>query len=323
MKYSEVKRILESAFSKSNIYLTEFKRASEGITSHDVMLIDFELNSIPSQVVLKTTPTDIRSPKKYNLQKEVKVLDALAKRERVYVPKVIYSDFSRSIIDKDLFLMEPIWGKNMADFMREDNSRESSLYWTSQIAGVMANIHSSPLEDFSFLEQEDYGKYFLNEMDRMTDMIKPKFTKCKPARELQLINEVIKKLRVEKPLTTDFALINGDISPNHIIQKEKKWYILDWDPSRIGDKSWDLYWFLKGIPAWVLGIDDGIERLTEAYEKNSSQKLKNSIYYQTGAVAFAYIYGIHIIQNDPTHPHRSEIPELTSRMIGRLESYIK
>ena len=323
MKGSELKRILESAYPGANISLTRFGRASEGITSHEVLLVDFGLNSSPKQIILKAKPPNILSPKKYDLQKEVEVLKALTEIERVYVPKVVYADFSKSLIDRDFFLMEPIFGKSMADSMRENKSREASLYWTSQIAGVMADVHSSSLECFPFLKREDYGEYFLSEMNRITDLIRSRFTECKPLRELQLIEEVIEKLKEEKPLETDFSLINGDISPNHIIQKNGRWYVLDWDPSKIGDRSWDLYWFLKGIPDWNLGITDGVEKLTEAYETNSGQKLKNSAYYRIGAVAFAYVYGVHIIQNDSTHPHRAEIPELTSRMVGQLEGYVK
>lgn len=315
-------KILSRAYPEAVVSLEGIKRASESMTSHDVFKIDIQLNGTPAKIILKAIPEKTRSPKRYNLPREVAIMKSFGDYRRIRIPRVVYSDFSKEVLDREFFLMEFVQGSSMAELISAE-SREGRLHQVREIAYVMADIHATELARFPFLPQGDFGEYFLRETERINESIQERFKEYKPEREMSLLREVINKLRKEKPRLTDLALINGDIAPSHILKENGEWCVLDWDPAMLGDRSWDIYWFIKGVPEWVLGLEDGTSRLKNIYEEYSRRPLINSKYYAVGAVAHAYVYGVYILQNDPTHPHIDVVPEMTSRMVKQLEAYVR
>ncbi|MBA7672113.1 hypothetical protein ES703_80285 [subsurface metagenome] len=310
-----------SGFSK----IVSVNKATRSRSSHDVYFLDYFNNGALKRLVFKGVPEEKRrTPKNYNLEKEARTLQTINRcneEPKYSVPQMVFMDLSKSVYPEDYFLMEPIHGETISDFFKKASPRNEKLQWTHEVAAICSWVHSLDLSNFYFMEKIDYGSVFLGKFNDIVDKIEPYFTRYKPKREWELMRTVQKRLNLEKPAECDFALINGDISTGHFVRKKRGWCVLDWDSSAIGDKSWDLYWALKGVPEWVLGLDDGVDRLTDFYEQTSKKKLINSAYYENGAVAMAYVYGVHILENDLYHPHRNVIPELTGRMVKQLEKY--
>ena len=271
--------------------IIKVERATTNRSSHEVYFLDFLNERRRKRIVFKGVPERReRTPKNYCLEKEARVLQSINKcngDSRYSVPEMLFMDTSRKIYPEDYFLMEPVIGETISDLFKRASTRDERLELTREVATICSWVHSLDLASFDFIPTIDYGEVFLDRFRHIIGQIEPYFTKYKPQREWDLTRHVQKRLNLEKPDMCDFALINGDISTGHFVKKNGGWCILDWDPSTIGDKSWDLYWALKGIPEWVLGLKDGVERLTEFYEEESGKQLINSSYYQIAGIAMA------------------------------------
>jgi len=147
-----IQKILTQAYPETNVCFEGIGRATDSITSHDVFQISFNLDGMLTQVILKSVPETIRSPKVYNLFREVSILRSLEDYQKVGVPRVIHTDFSKGVFDREFFLMEMVNGVSMVDLIGKE-TRRARLSQITEIAHVIADVHAAELARFTFLPQ--------------------------------------------------------------------------------------------------------------------------------------------------------------------------
>jgi len=292
--------VLDKIYSQNKVKLLSCNMPNR--TSHEVYFVEFstDVSSERQFLVFKLFPTNIPGYKNPCLKKEVEVLNGLKDSGVVDVPTVVYYDPSDTTFEREFFVLEGLKGTPMSKLISGTSDIDYQRKFVQQSAELIARIHSANFNYFPSLNKEDYALKTISNFNRLYSELKE--SPCNISlEEMELMARTITLLDNRRPTETDFALINGDLSTNHFFLSNGKYYIIDWDPAEIGDRSWDLYWMIKEIPVLVFGYENAFDDLINHYESSAKITLRNKEFYSQAALAWAYILGWYIEERIPQH----------------------
>jgi len=264
---------LQSIYPQDHLELLKFDMPSR--TSHEVYFVEFRKgnSSLVDRLVFKLFPINIPGYKNPNLGKEVEVIRGLRNSGSVEVPEVAYYDPSNNVFGREFFALKWLDGIPMSKFISSANTLTEKKQYVKKCAELITQIHEVDISYFPSLTKTDYSIKTIENLRKLYEELK-KSGKNLEKEDLNLMKLTISFLEKKRPQETDDSLINGDLSTSHFLLSEGEYYIIDWDPAEIGDRSWDLYWMIKEIPSVIFGYDAALDDLITFYEDSSKRRLR-------------------------------------------------
>lgn len=229
-----IKKIFEQV---STAKINAIKKLSEG--EYNTL---YEITAESKSYMLKVAPhSDFKHLAYENdmMKSEIFWYDEMRKETQIPVPEVYFTDFSKTIIPADYFIMEKIDGiqKNKAEFTKEEKE-QTKVILIKQIA-QLHNIHN---DKFGYVQ----GTLFDNWYDAYTHIVKGHISDIKRAgrnsKNAELILTYAEKYK-DILTNVECCAVNTDCWDTNIIcKKEKGEYKMYWiDPERSlwGDRLFD------------------------------------------------------------------------------------
>jgi len=310
---------LQSIYPQEDLELIKYNMPFR--TSHEVYFVDFRKDNSKERLVFKLFPNNIPGYKNPNLGKEVEVIRGLKNEGSVEVPEVIYYNPSNDIFGREFFALEWLEGIPISQFISSAKTLNEKKQYVKECAELVARIHNVDTSYFPSLTNTDYYVKTIENLRKLYEELNKSGKKLRKD-DLMLMKNTISFLEQNRPRETDDGLINGDLSTNHFLLSEGKYYIIDWDPAEIGDRSWDLYWMIKDIPSVIFGYDEALDDLITFYEDASKSNLKNKKFYSQAALSWAHILGWYIEEKIPDHEVVPLIKQCRSGFENKLENLL-
>jgi len=159
---TDIEKLFESALSKKVLNVTPLK-AGEFNSVYKVECAAVAAdNSAAIKFVLKVAPhptTDTLTFEKGMLLHEVNIYSTLQQIKTLTIPKVLYSDFSKSIIDSEYFIMEYI-KVPMLSGLKVDSKFKKAIH--EKLAEFLAEMHNIDAGNkFGYPHIELFDNWFL------------------------------------------------------------------------------------------------------------------------------------------------------------------
>jgi len=237
-------------------YLSELKRHAEGWSWHT---FTFVLNDRDHSrgIAIRRQPEDgLLAP--YDIELQYRLHATLAKLDVVPVPALYRLEMNCEVLGMPFYAMERIeglvpvqWNASDPRVFPDEKTRQSI---GEQFAAMLASIHSSRVDDFSFLAGsvavDTSGRTRL-QLQRWIAMYDASIIAQEP-----LLLYAINWLRAHVPSSTHSGVCHGDYRiGNFIVRDSRIVAILDWELAHIGDTTSDLAWaalplFRGRSPLW-------------------------------------------------------------------------
>ena len=225
-----------------------FERAGIGGAEKIAPLGAGEYNSVYSvdaagrAYAIKIAPQEPAAVLTYEQQmmaQEVYYYDLMASRARIRVPRLYYSDFSRTEIPSDYFIMDRLQGKQLDQAELSDIQKKEA---ETKLAAMVAGMHSVTGEQFGYRQNGMHGNWHLALQAMVANLIKD----CRRlGRRTRRGERLLETIAVHRQLLepVECSLINFDIwPPNIFCDWENGELTLSWiDPERClwGDRIAD------------------------------------------------------------------------------------
>lgn len=181
-----------------------------------------------------------------SVQRQYRVMQALARSGTVAVPKVLWYESDRSVIGAPFFLMERVDGAipdalhNSTGFLTEVTAAHRELIWLSAIE-TLAKIHSVEIEPFRFLARPGLGETGLDQEIAVWDSYMRWFGA--PVRPVQ--ERARQWLADHLPTNRPTGLAWGDAKLGNMVFRDQVCVaVIDWETASLGGAETDLGWWL-------------------------------------------------------------------------------
>jgi aminoglycoside phosphotransferase (APT) family kinase protein len=196
-----------------------------------------------------------------SVQRQYRVMQALARSGTVAVPKVLWCESDRSVIGAPFFLMERVDGAipdalhNSTGFLTEVTPARRELIWLSAIQ-TLAKIHSVDIESFRFLARPDLGETGLDQEIAVWDSyMRWSGVPVRPTQE-----RARQWLADHLPANRASGLAWGDARPGNMVFRDNACVaVIDWETASLGGAETDLGWWL--FYDWLVSEGFGAKRL--------------------------------------------------------------
>ncbi|MFH0954878.1 MAG: phosphotransferase [Candidatus Micrarchaeota archaeon] len=305
--------------------ITEIQSPVMDFETHDNYMVSYSAGARNFRAVIKQVPKkkrEIINPIRYQIKREAGLLQECSKGKYGFnVPRVLFLDTKGRVLGRPALVMECINGKALGPLNLKAGPAKRKKFLLT-LVNIMADIHRADLSRLGFLDCPDFGLHTISDLER-TARIAAKFSKT---REKKFASRSLEVLKRNIPKRTDTALLHGDLVPAHILTTPSgKTYVIDWDAAIIGDRSWDVFWMMKGCTKEIYGADRNV--ILRLYENLSGRKLLNPDFYEASALLLNYLYSIYAIKKEPRHPYMNlvvkSIPIIKNMLDDKLEHFPK
>jgi aminoglycoside phosphotransferase (APT) family kinase protein len=243
----------------------------------------FKVISGAKQFVLRKKPAGKLMPSAHAIDREHRVMSALAKTN-VPVPSMLAYCEDESIVGTPFFLMSYIDGRTFTDQSLPSLKKEDRAAIYADMNRVLAVIHGL---DYQGLGLESFGKpgnYFSRQVGRWSRQVQESTIPIPAA-----LKKLIDWLPSNIPIDDETTLVHGDFRLDNMIfdHKENKVIgVLDWELSTLGHPiadfsyqcmSWrippSLWRGINGLDLVELGIPSETEYIN-LYESNTGRKVE-------------------------------------------------
>ncbi len=243
----------------------------------------FKVISGAKQFVLRKKPAGKLMPSAHAIDREHRVMSALAKTN-VPVPNMLAYCEDESIVGTPFFLMSYIDGRTFTDQSLSGLRKKDRAAIYAEMNRVLAAIHGL---DYQGLGLESFGKpgnYFSRQVGRWSRQVQESTIPIPAA-----LKKLIDWLPSNIPIDDETTLVHGDFRLDNMIfdHKENKVIgVLDWELSTLGHPiadfsyqcmSWrippSLWRGINGLDLVELGIPSETEYIN-LYESNTGRKVE-------------------------------------------------
>jgi aminoglycoside phosphotransferase (APT) family kinase protein len=243
----------------------------------------FKVISGAKQFVLRKKPAGKLMPSAHAIDREHRVMSALAKTN-VPVPSMLAYCEDESIVGTPFFLMSYIDGRTFTDQSLPGLRKKDRAAIYAEMNRVLAAIHGL---DYQGLGLESFGKpgnYFSRQVGRWSRQVQESTIPIPAA-----LKKLIDWLPSNIPIDDETTLVHGDFRLDNMIfdHKENKVIgVLDWELSTLGHPiadfsyqcmSWrippSLWRGINGLDLVELGIPSETEYIN-LYESNTGRKVE-------------------------------------------------
>lgn len=305
--------ILEKIYPNSCLEIIGYESPSKNYRTHNTYIVSYKRSENEGKVVVKAlsaNPRKILHPRIYRLKEEAILLKRINEEGKVKVPKLLYFDESQKILNTPFFVMEYIDGCSLERLPLQE--RRANL---RKMVNVVVDIHSSDFKKFGFLAYSNFGEFIIQELERTIEVART----TTEVDKIKFSEKVVKELKKKIPRKTDIALLHGDLELGHfLLDKTENMYVLDWDAAMVGDRSWDIFWMMKGYANEIYG--ESTEKIVQYYQDATKHELLNPNFYEISALLMTYLYWVYIIKNEPFHPYRRIAPRVMDGLVSQIEN---
>lgn len=204
----------------------------------------YEVTADGRPYVLKVAPktgTPVMTYEKDMMSSEVYWYEQMRTHTSIRVPQVFFSDFSRTLLDADWFIMEKLPGVTKDRFSMTQAEREQVQ---KQLAAMAAELHAISSDKAGYIQNGLYDNWYLALCSMVQNLLNDAARKGHRSRRGQ---KLLKLVQANRALLEPVActMVNFDIwDPNILCTRENGQIKLSWiDPERSfwGDPILDFF----------------------------------------------------------------------------------
>ena len=207
----------------------------------------FRLNAPSGKYVLRRKPPGKLLPSAHAVDREYKVISALAQTD-VPVPRTFGLCADENVIGTMFYVMDCVEGRIFWDQSLPGlaNSERTALF--DDMNRVIAALHAV---DYKAVGLEDFGKpgnYFARQISRWTKQYRASETET-----IEAMEHLIQWLPTQIPADEEVSIVHGDYRLDNLIfhpTEPRVVAVLDWELSTLGDPRADISYHLM---SWRLG----------------------------------------------------------------------
>lgn len=246
--------------------------------------------------VLRRPPIHVRKNSNKTMQREARVLSALA-GSNVPHPGFIAACDDTEVLGASFYLMEPVTGFNILNGLPELHKSRTDIQHRMGLSHMEALTALGEV-DYKAVGLEDFGKidgYLTRQAPRWLAQLE-KYTiyeEWPGLGEADSISAIARWLDDNCPTSFDPGVLHGDAHIGNVMFRHDSGEVaalVDWELATIGDPLIDLGWIIATWPdvdgTQTLLLDDAqwgahptIEELIKHYDERSSRDLSNISWY--------------------------------------------
>uniref|UniRef100_A0A6B2KYB4 Acyl-CoA dehydrogenase family member 11 n=1 Tax=Arcella intermedia TaxID=1963864 RepID=A0A6B2KYB4_9EUKA len=276
-----------------------------------------------NQFVLRKKPSGQLLPSAHAVEREYRVIKALAKTD-VPVPPVYHLCTDHAVIGTPFYVMKYLQGRILTDIALPQCSPSERTAIYQELISVLARIHNVGLAGVGLADFGPAGNYYERQIGRWTKQYEGSKTK-----EIPEMDKLIKWLPNNIPTQKETTLVHGDFRLGNVMfhpTEPKIIAVLDWELSTLGHPYSDLSYLclpyhtpaIATIPGFgninleKLGIP--VEsKIIELYCKlRSLPKISNWNYF----IAFSLFRGAGIFQGIAKRAELGNASSANAKAIG-------
>jgi aminoglycoside phosphotransferase (APT) family kinase protein len=281
---ARVEAFLQRASGASSARVENLRRLTGG-ASRETWSLDATIGSDMLPLILQR---DSRGgPKQSSRLLEYRLLEA-ARGAGVIAPEPVY--YGDDSLDGEFFLVKRVDGETLPRrLLREDAYAATRKVLTSQLGGILAKIHTIPLDAPGLDElpapPED-ASAAAHELERHEQIFRALAPEPHPAFEL-----AFRWLRMHLPPPDDRrTLVHGDYRMGNVLFDDTgAQLILDWELAHVGDPMEDLAWM--SVRSWRFGGDKPVGGIGEREEFFAAYEAAGGVKVDPERVRFWEIFG--------------------------------
>ncbi len=197
----------------------------------------FLLNAKNGDYVLRKKPPGALLPRAHMIEREYRILAALASTD-VPVPKVHLLCETSEIIGTPFFVMDYVQGRLLRDPTLPDMKPAERRAIYEEILRVLANLHAVDPEAIGLADYGQPGNFFERQVRRWSQQYEASKT-----REIANMNRLMQWLPEKLPSDPTRCIVHGDYRLDNLILEaddSRVKALLDWELSTLGDPLADL-----------------------------------------------------------------------------------
>jgi aminoglycoside phosphotransferase (APT) family kinase protein len=245
------------------------------------------------EYVLRRKPPGKLLPSAHAVDREYRVLDALAAHTSVPVPKPYVLCEDPTVIGTIFYVMDCVHGRIFRDANLPGATRAERGAIYDSMNDVLARLHTVDWRKLGLAEFGRPGNYYARQIHRWSQQYRASETE-----KIEAMEHLMEWLPKNIPASDDTTLVHGDYRPGNMIvhpTEPRVVAVLDWELSTLGDPLADVglllvYWAEPGDQTLPLGSAPtvmpgfpGRAEVAEAYASRSGRDLAQLDLY----VAFA------------------------------------
>lgn len=203
----------------------------------------FLLESKSNRYVLRKQPPGELLPSAHQVDREFRVMQALANSE-VPVPRMLALCVDTSLIGTKFYIMEMVDGRLYTKTALPDLAPNDRRPFYLDMARILAALHSVVPADVGLENFGRPGNYFARQVSRWSKQYLASETET-----IEAMNSLIEWLPDHLPEETPSRIVHGDYRLGNVLIHETEprvVAVLDWELSTIGDGLADLsYWTME------------------------------------------------------------------------------
>ncbi len=206
----------------------------------------YSVNADGSEYAVKIAPApecDILTYEKNMMRAELYWYNQLSKKTSICAPKIIYSDFTRNIIDTDWFIMDKINGTSLRHCKLNPVEKTESEF---ALINMLVQMHGVKGDKFGYPEGEQFDNWYLALKSIIENLISDcanKGYKCKHG--VRMLKALEKHKDVFK--TVECTMVNYDLHTGNVVydcdNANGKYWLIDLERGFWGDKIFDFVCF--------------------------------------------------------------------------------
>ena len=209
----------------------------------------YRLSLGPHRYVLRKKPPGKLLPKAHAVEREARVMAALASTE-VPVPRILGLCEDPDLIGTPFFVMEMLEGRILWDARLPDQPEETRADMWAEMARVLAALHTVDLEEVGLEDYGRQGNYFARQVATWTKQ----YRRAETTR-IEAMEQLITWLPAHLPDDDTTTLDHGDYRLDNVVWHPTEPVIigvLDWELSTLGhplaDVAYSCLPFLMDTP---------------------------------------------------------------------------
>jgi aminoglycoside phosphotransferase (APT) family kinase protein len=216
-------------------------------------------------------------------RKEFAILNAL-KAQNLPVPTVYCFEENCEVLGKPFMIMQRIMAKDISHYLNDEKNAQAIV---EKMAKCLVKIHNA---DISYIKNSNIlRQHYELKQQRLLETRFFINTHCmrflgfSPLPQRRFI-AAVKKLGFVEPKKVCSTLLHLDYEPNHILELDGQFIVIDWGEAGIGDPASDVAWTYHKLrlERENAKVDLG-EYFVKCYEKYSGQKLVNLQFFKDNA----------------------------------------
>ena len=253
-----------------------------------------------AEVVLRTQPPGPLLPSAHAIDREFRVMSALASTP-VPVPRMLAYCADRAVLGTPFYLMERVHGRVFADYALHAAPQPQRAAMYASMADTLAALHEVRPDDVGLADFGRPGNYFARQVVRWTRQWQQSRTRDNP-----WLETLISGLPAHIPASDETAICHGDFRVGNLMfdpDAPRVVAVLDWELATLGHPLADVafnamawrtlpeeYGGLRGLPLATLGIPDEATYLERYYAATGREERAQPFHFAFALFRFAVIF---------------------------------